>query len=372
MTIESRTFQLRYVGARFNGARLPTNVLPDLGAFRDLLVAYAKDRWRTQHADRKRLPRGFDQSISFDLIQIEEGSAMPKLDWSRIQAQAALPGFEDEISEIVENSFLDVVKLFGDAEEQKFPEALSSEHIRALNKFGSGLKDNEQIEFVGKYNKSGNVIYLNNHVRKELITHVRETYQQRYEGVGLLRGLHLDGQVSVDTTEYGEIRFNIDSERARELKDFLECAVQYDLIIELDHQDNYRGVIEVHDLEVIDPNIANYITASIERINYISTLEPGWFDGEGLKISDLAIKNAKSFINRRRWISEEMLIFPTPEGGINFEFDSGAWDYTVEVCNDGSVIFYGLEVNGDGSMDPVTLPDLDEEFMDVFDSKVNS
>lgn len=50
------TFRLRYVGGRFNGTRLPVDVLTDLPAFRDLLVAFAKEEWRDLNAERKRVP----------------------------------------------------------------------------------------------------------------------------------------------------------------------------------------------------------------------------------------------------------------------------------------------------------------------------
>jgi hypothetical protein len=104
---DSTTFKLRYVGVRFDGARLPVDVLLDLPAFRDLLVAFAKDGWRDLNADRKRVPKGFDKSISFDLVGIENGSAVPMLNWSRDAAQENLPGFADKLQEIVDHSYLD-------------------------------------------------------------------------------------------------------------------------------------------------------------------------------------------------------------------------------------------------------------------------
>jgi hypothetical protein len=105
MAGDHKTFQLRYVGPRFEGARLPLDVLSDLPAFRDLLVSYAKDEWRAINVGRQRLPRGFDKSISFDLVSIESGSAVPKLDWNRKTAQANLPGFTDELEKLVDNSY---------------------------------------------------------------------------------------------------------------------------------------------------------------------------------------------------------------------------------------------------------------------------
>ena len=55
MFYHERSFRLRYVGARFEGKRLPVEVLSDLAAFRDLVVAFAKDEWRKLNPARTRL-----------------------------------------------------------------------------------------------------------------------------------------------------------------------------------------------------------------------------------------------------------------------------------------------------------------------------
>jgi hypothetical protein len=79
---EPKSFLLRYVGARFEGTRLPLDVLGDLPAFRDLLVSYADAEWRKAHPDRERLPRNFEKGLLFDLVGIEDGSAMPRIEAS--------------------------------------------------------------------------------------------------------------------------------------------------------------------------------------------------------------------------------------------------------------------------------------------------
>ena len=211
MPEDPKVFSLKYDGARFLGARLPLDVLSDLPAFRDLLVSYAKERWREQHAARQRLPKGFDQSITFDLVAVGEGSAVAQLAWSREIAQATFPGFSDELELIVERSYGDVVNLIDEAGRQRYPRALSPEQVRALNKLGAGLREGEKIEFPRPGQSDGNVVFLDAYRRRNLITHVRETYQIRYEGIGILNGLHVDDSwISVSTEDRGELRVNVD------------------------------------------------------------------------------------------------------------------------------------------------------------------
>ena len=55
MSDDTEQFLLRYVCARFDKHRLPLDVLPDLSAFRYLLVSFMKAEWRATHEKRVRL-----------------------------------------------------------------------------------------------------------------------------------------------------------------------------------------------------------------------------------------------------------------------------------------------------------------------------
>ena len=214
---QNKSFRLRYVGTRFEGKRLPVDVLTDLPAFRELVVAFAKSEWRRLNEDRKRVPRGFDASLAFDLVGIEDGSAVPVMEWNRAKTLASLPGFTDQIEELVRSSFQKVVVLFDDAASNRFPVAMAPEQIRALNKFGSNLRDNERIEFEGTKNANGNVIYLSSEIRKRLIGSLRDRYVTQIEDVGILLGCVADfsadiGYIVVQTHDHGSFRIPIDNE----------------------------------------------------------------------------------------------------------------------------------------------------------------
>ena len=370
---DDKTFRLKYKGARFDGARLPVDVLSDLPAFRDLLVAYAKDQFRNANA-KQRVPKGFDKGLSFDLIGVENGSAVPVLSWNRNLAQANLPGIADEVENIVDASYGKVVRLLDDAGRNVFPKSLPAEYVRALNRLGSGLRDHERIEFDGATGKDGQVVYLDNHRRKALITRVRETYQSRLEGTGILRGMYVDsdgsGFLEVDTTDYGLIKIYLERDRIKEeFNGSLELSVQFDLQAELDNGDKLVSIVEVFDIVVIDAQREASLERCRARLGGFRDLEPGWHDGDGEAIGSAAFAAADRFLSKRPALAGAYKIYPTSEGGILFEFEHGEWAWSVELAASGAVEFYGVQIDGESELEPQGFPAMDDEFLRLFDEK---
>lgn len=365
---EDKTFKLRYVGARYAGARLPVNVLSDLPAFRDLLVSYAKDEWKARHPDRQRVPKGFDASLTLDLTTIEEGSALPNLVWSREVAQETLPGFEDELEEIVEASYSDIVELFevvaagGDAPE------LSPEKLRALDKFGAGLRADERIELTPV--AGGNVVFLDVERRKRLITSVRDTYNVRLAGIGALASNSVYGHVII-RTDRGDISIPVDpQEIIDEFDGSLDQSVQYDVLVEVDRGEHIRKVLEVFDVAVVDASIEAGMVRATERLAEIGRLQAGWLDGEGAAIQNSALESAQQFIKSRVVLASSMNIYPNEVAGVLIEIAAGGWDMSLEFAPDGSVELYGIEVDGDDEMEPELFAEVGEKLLAAFDAKV--
>jgi hypothetical protein len=367
--------QLRYVGDRYTGGRLPLDVLADLPAFRDLLFAYAKEVWRGYNTERQRVPKGFDKSFAFDLVAIEDGSAKPKLMWDKQAAQAYLPGFADELQTIVDHSYVHVLRLVEDAANGVFPKALASEHVRALNKFGSGLRDGERIEFVGSNDKQGNVVYLDGPRRKSLITKVRETYESRYEDVGTLVGTYAaddpSGKLTVRTQVHGDIELSLDKERiVQEFDGNIGCLVQVDLQLELDNADNYRSTVSVREVALIDDRIAADLERCKARLDTLAMMTDGWDDGSGVAVNAAALHAARKFLHRRPLLCSSYKIFPTAAGAILFEFECNGWDLSLEFALGGSVELYGIEVEGKGELLPKHFEGVDEALITEFDKRV--
>jgi hypothetical protein len=373
---EPKSFLLRYVGARFEGGRLPLDVLPDLSAFRDLLVSYVKAEWRAAHAERERLPKGFEKSIAFDLVGIKDGSAVPQLEWDRDTTQLLLPDFRDELETLVDEAYEKILGLVDSANSPAGTAELTSENIRALNRFGSGLLPDEKIEFPNSRGADGNVIYLDAFRRKRLITRGRDSYQTRFEDIGRLLGSQIDplgtaGAITINTSQYGTIDVPVSPERIRDDFDgYIEADVQFSLMIELGSDDTFRRVVEVYDADVIDAKVVADLAVCRDRIASLVSLGDGWHNGFGKSPTHAAAETATRLLARKPGMAGNYRIFPTELGGLLFEFSRQGWDYSIEISPAGKVEIYGTENAGDNEMDTEALDASSDEFARQLDGVI--
>jgi len=376
MPVDRKNFQLRYVGDRFKGHRLPLDVLPDLAAFRDLVVSYVKAEWRGAHTKRERLPKGFEKSIAFNLTGIADGSAIPTLEWDRETAQFLLPDFKDELETLVETAYDRVLTLVDRADNPDGTALLSSENIRALNRFGSGLLDRERIEFVGSQGSDGNVVYLDFQRRKRLITRGRDSYQTRFESIGKLLGSELetsdaaDGSIKVETMEYGMLTLPVPSDRVRdEFDGNIDAEVQFALMIELNNNDTFRSVVEVFDVDVIDGAVVSDLERCRTRISKLGELTEGWNNGDGVPIRPDAATAAFRLLAARPRLAGRYHIYPTDEGGLLMEFVYEGWDYGIEIGPNGAPAIYGVQLDGPGEFDTRSFGAVSVEFLACLDER---
>lgn len=369
MSDESKSFSLRYVGRRFANARLPLDVLSDLPALRDLIAALAKQEFRQKNPDRQRVPQGFDKAISFALIEIEDGSAVPKLSLENDVAQQSLPNIGDEMEEIVARAFDRVARIYDDAAHEVFPQALPQDAIRALSKLGANIQDNEQIEFQGQLGEDGSVVSLDAHKRKNLLTRVRETYTKEFEGVGTLTGIDAThNAVQVQTEQYGELRLLLEgvSLPVEQFDGNLFSLVEFSISIALDAHDEFKAVEDVYSVDLVRPYDED-VMRCVRRLQELSKIEKGWLgEGQGEQLVHLSGMRATQLIFMRSDLAELFRIFPTEDGGISLEFDKDGWSFAVEIMPDGSMEIDGNSEHGE-VFEVQSFDEFSEEFFSAFD-----
>lgn len=350
-------FRVRFVGRRFQGARLPVSILPDIEAFRDLLVAFAKSEWKERNKDRQRVPKGFDENLQLDLVTIEDGSAVPVLQFAQDTGDDRLPGFTDGREDLLLDSYARIVDLVSTVENNSdFRPVLTRDQIGAFKRFGSGLRKDERIDFVGAKTREEKIVSLDAHRRKILMNRIRETYETRYTGMGYLTGVSADGKITINTQDLGAIIVDVGDRAVDEFDGSLLSDVTIDLTIELDASDRVQHVREVHSVDLhekLSPEEKEIVDRAFERLGELLSIQPGWLDGAGARVSETAAKHAKFLIQSRpNWFASSG-IFPTPDGGIQIESQKNMADMTINISSDGS--FSGFAVSGAADI-------FDEEF----------
>ena len=133
---------LRFEGPRFDEAWFPLDVLPELLAYKDLLVETAKELWRREHPSRERLPANFD-AVTIKFREIKPGSAVIPLVRELPDLLAPrLPFEEDEFDRaatVLEES------IHAAGLEGPLPDLLPRSVIPFFDRFGRTLREGESI-----------------------------------------------------------------------------------------------------------------------------------------------------------------------------------------------------------------------------------
>jgi hypothetical protein len=59
-----------FKGGRFDDHGIDVDVLPDLVAYKRILVETAKEIWRRKNPNRRRLPKNFDETLSLKFYEL--------------------------------------------------------------------------------------------------------------------------------------------------------------------------------------------------------------------------------------------------------------------------------------------------------------
>lgn len=334
-------YRIKFVGRRFQDGRLPVGVLPDIEAFRSLLVSFAKNEWLRRHAGRKRVPKGFASSFSLDLVAIDRGSAVPRLDFSDDACEPCLPGFKGKRGEILESACGKIADLIDKVrcKDESLP-ALSRDQIAALRRFGSCLQSDESIEFIGRQGRDKKLISWNVALRRNLMGRIEETYEERYIGFGYLDSISVGGDIVVKTQEHGAVRVNVGERAKAEFDGSLLADVTLDVTLELDASEHVRAVrnvrsVDLHDMAAQEETV---VERSSRRIRELRELSEGWLgEGEGAPVSEIAADRAEFLIRERPLWFALSGIFPTPEGGVQIETEKRQADVTITIDPQGDV-----------------------------------
>ena len=142
----------RLTGARFEGGAIPLEMLNELPALGEMIVAVAKWRYLQDHPQRQRIPRGFAESASLRLTGVEEGSAIPVIELASFSHGSPdareFPGTPAVYGKYFEEAREYIIAAISAADRgEVVAYDLPEECLRYFDRFGRRLHEGESIEF---------------------------------------------------------------------------------------------------------------------------------------------------------------------------------------------------------------------------------
>jgi len=183
---------LSFHGERFDGA-MPLEVLPELAAYRELVVEVARELYRSGNPERQRVPKGFEAGLRLVLDGIGSGSAVPHV---VRKISTATPGLFPEAPHVGD---ADVFERARDVLEagvraaisgDNLPVALTPQILVKFNAFGRTLKPKERIDLGAA--SGGPVVSYTADVRKALLRRANLGYDDSVDLVGQVRSANKD------------------------------------------------------------------------------------------------------------------------------------------------------------------------------------
>jgi hypothetical protein len=193
---------LIFRGGRFHEPAMPLEVLPELSAYRDLVLAVAKALFQAGNPERRRLPKGFEAGFRLVLDRVDAGSAVPVV--SRVfDDQVTTPLFPiaaaadlfDRARDVVEQGIASVTH------GNTLPHELTNEILSRFNAFGRTLAADESI-VVAQPGKREGAIY-DRGVRRKLVLLAQTTYEDDVDLLGEVRAADKDAEGFVLRTSDG-------------------------------------------------------------------------------------------------------------------------------------------------------------------------
>jgi hypothetical protein len=169
---------LVFRGPRFDEARMPVDVLPELAAYRAIVLSVAKVLFQKENPKRRRVPKGFEAGFQLFLDRIEDGNSVTDV-ISRSTTEAHLYDIND-IFDRARDVVEDGIRAASNG--AAMPAALSDGALAHFSIFGKTLLPTERI-IVGKPASHDGATY-DRQVRGKILRLSKQSYEDNVDLVG--------------------------------------------------------------------------------------------------------------------------------------------------------------------------------------------
>lgn len=329
-------------GERFTDESIPVDILPEISAYRDLVVEVARELFLKQHPSRQRVLKRFEEHFDLRLTHFSKGSTVVTLERTLPTVVQSRLFEENDVFDDARNLVDECIqKVAGNLPPpSEFPAHL----LRQFQQFGRHLSENDSILL--KYPDHPIPTTYTKAIRKKLVTARLNREEGMVDLIGKATGIETSkGVFQLEVTQYGGIHhpdstfcfprlqcpYPSDAERkilyAIERRNLallrIEGIGRFKPNKELDQ------ILEIHDIDIVKPKPAG--PDINDRIQELSKLEDGWLNGEGKAFNPQDLEFVAEFLTVLCWEFEINLpyIYPTIENYLQAEWTLGNWEISL-------------------------------------------
>lgn len=180
----------KFNGERFKDHGLNLDVLPELIAYKTLLVETAKELWRAKNPGRERLKKNFEDGLKLKFYKLNPGSVSIPIEREYEAKESLFPSdhIPDELDEAV--ALLEE-SMKAAAEDKRFPDVFPKNVIPLFDGLGKTLRGDESIEFSSARGRMSVVYTIE--VRERILKRTANEYTDRIKIQGEIRSASIDG-----------------------------------------------------------------------------------------------------------------------------------------------------------------------------------
>ena len=181
---------ITFSGPRFDDAGLDLDVLPELLAYRKLLLETAKQLWRARKPGRRRLPKGFGEAIRLKLYTVENESVTVRL--KRVVQADEVPLFAslDQPDEIDDAAQLIDETIEAFSRDEALPKRMPKAVLSLLADFGAALRPDETVKTQSI--RSLHNVEFSPDVRRRVSRLMEAVHEDRIDSIGEVRSADVD------------------------------------------------------------------------------------------------------------------------------------------------------------------------------------
>jgi hypothetical protein len=317
-------------GGRFESQMLPVDVLPDLAAYRDLVVELAKHLFLQRNPQRKRVPKGFVESFQLAIRAIEAGSAGAVLE---LLPAAMPPGLLqadlfDEARDRIEAAIEAASK------RRTLPRDFPAHLAKRFNQLGRGLRDDEYLELRSAERTSGP--RYDKSVRKWIVVQYEGRYEDEVDLLVTMSGGVIDREQLTVRTERGRlIDGSCPQQLVRQALQWADRRVRLIGVGSFDRHDELERLIKIDEILLVDEDedemgAPSSLAAQFEDL---AKLRDGWFEPDTAALDPAGLKAFHRFLEQavREHGIPRPFLYPTPDGEARAEWSFPDWEVSATI-----------------------------------------